>query len=420
MTELWTRDGDKLRLALHPGQMRAWLSERRFTFMLAGTQGGKTSFLPLWLLREIEQRGPGDYLAVTSTFPMLNLKLLPTFLDIFKYTMRLGEYKAGAGVFEYRRHRTRIIFGSAAHPESLESATAKAAILDECGQDQFKLQSWEAIQRRLSLYEGRVMAGTTLYNLGWMKQQIYDAWLAGDTDIAVIQFPSIENPAFPLMEFERARLKFAQWKFRMFYQGLYDHPPGLIYLDYGDSYREDGGHLVHPFAVPAEWPRYVGIDPGAVNTATVWLAHHPATNVYYVYHESLTGGKTTAEHAGDAQKLASGVNMQRWFLGATGEKQQRMDWRAEGIPTSAPPVSDVEAQIDRVTELLKTRRLFVFDSCQGLRDEFGMYSREVDDSGQVSEKIKDKSDYHQLDALRYVVGGIMSTAERYRWTRRVE
>ena len=32
-------DGD-LRLNFHPGQGRAWMSPKRFIFMLAGTQGG--------------------------------------------------------------------------------------------------------------------------------------------------------------------------------------------------------------------------------------------------------------------------------------------------------------------------------------------------------------------------------------------
>jgi len=33
----------KLDLNFHEGQARAWLSRRRFVFMLAGTQGGKTA-----------------------------------------------------------------------------------------------------------------------------------------------------------------------------------------------------------------------------------------------------------------------------------------------------------------------------------------------------------------------------------------
>ena len=62
-------DGHTLALTFHKGQWGAWDSGKRFILLLAGTQGGKTTFGPLWLWREIQQRGPGDYLVVTPTYP---------------------------------------------------------------------------------------------------------------------------------------------------------------------------------------------------------------------------------------------------------------------------------------------------------------------------------------------------------------
>ena len=121
-----------------------------------------------------------------------------------------------------------MVFGSAVNPESLESATAKAAWIDECGQDDFRLESWEAIQRRLSLHEGRVFGGTTPYNLGWLKQIVYDRWRAGEADFDVIQFRSIDNPAFPISEYERAKRTLPTWKFRTVYDGQFDRPAGLM------------------------------------------------------------------------------------------------------------------------------------------------------------------------------------------------
>jgi hypothetical protein len=407
--QLWeVRDG-QMRLHLHPGQQRAWCSRRRFVAMLAGTQGGKTSFGPHWLLREIQDQGPGDYLAVTATFPLLKLKMLPEFLNVFQHTLRLGEWHASERVFLFHDGRTRVIFGSAVNPESLESATAKAAWLDECGQDQFRLESWEAVLRRLSLHQGRVLMGTTIYNLGWLRQEVYSRWLAGDPDYEVVQFESIVNPAFPRAEYERARRTLPAWKFAMMYRGLFDRPAGLIYADFVDTYREEGGHKVRAFDLPPQWPRYVGIDFGAVHTALIWLAQDPQADIYYVYHESLSGGKTTAEHAAEALAKAAGVNVLTWHGGAKAEVQQRLDWQAAGVPVQGPSLDDVEAGIDRVIAMFKHKRLFVFDSCRGLLDELGTYSREVDESGQALEKIRDRECYHRLDALRYVVQGLQSS-----------
>jgi hypothetical protein len=43
-SHLWRIEDGKARLAMHRGQAKAWKSERRFVFVIAGTQGGKTSF----------------------------------------------------------------------------------------------------------------------------------------------------------------------------------------------------------------------------------------------------------------------------------------------------------------------------------------------------------------------------------------
>lgn len=417
-TRLTEVENGRLNLTLHAGQAKAWRSERRFTFVVAGTQGGKTSFGPHWLFREMQRKGPGDYLCVTSTFPLLKLKMLPEFLWLFQHTLRLGRWNASDRIFEVSDagkkmlrypadSYTRVIFGSATHPESLESATAKAAWLDECGQDQFRLDSWYAVLRRLALNRGRVLGTTTPYNLGWLKQEIYDRWRNGDPDIAMIQFKSLQNPAFPREEYDDAKRRLPNWKFRMFYDGEFGKPAGLIYGDFDDRYREDGGNKVHPFDLPRHWPRYAGVDFGAVNTATVFLAHDPEADVYYLYHDSLEGGKTSREHAEAALNVARGTNMVSWFGGAKSESQPRMDWGEAGVPLLGPPIADVEAGIDRVISLFKTQRLYVFDSCKGTLDELGTYSRETDDQGEPLEKIKDKATFHRLDALRYVVQGIV-------------
>src|SRR3989304_6597694 len=75
--ELWELDSKGVgTLRPHPGQAHAWFSTKRWIIMLAGTQGGKTSFGPHWLNREIKTKGPGDYLAATATFPLLENKII--------------------------------------------------------------------------------------------------------------------------------------------------------------------------------------------------------------------------------------------------------------------------------------------------------------------------------------------------------
>lgn len=381
-----------------------------------------TSFGPWWLWREIMRVGSGDYLAVTSSFDLFKLKMLPEMRNVFEHLLGLGRYWAGDGVLEIRDPESgkfwaqraddpmwaRVILRSAQAGGGLESSSAGGAWLDECGQDAFTLDTWEAVLRRLSLSRGRVLATTTPYNLGWMKQNIVDQQHR-DTDIDVINFPSIYNPAFSKDEFADRERKMTKPKFDMFYRGLFTRPLGMVYADYVDELRDAGGHVVEPFEIPATWPRYVGVDPGAVNTAMVWLAHDVTANVYYLYRESLEGGKSTAGHAQGAQALATAGNERvvLWYVGQKAEVQVRLDWQAAGIwNVREPSVHDVEAGIDRVTTLLKERRLYVFETCRGVRDEIGRYVRVVDEQGEATEKIAHKDTFHRLDAVRYAAVGV--------------
>lgn len=412
----------------HEPQLQALNSMARIVAMIAGSQGGKTSFGPWWLYLEIKRlmglrRGGGDYIAATSSYDLFKLKMLPELRNVFEHVLKIGRYWSGDKIIELMNPETgkfeaeraddpmwgRIILRSASSGSGLESNTAKAAWEDEAGQDEFTVESDEAIDRRLTLNEGRKLITTTLYNLGWVKQQIVDK-ADSDPDIELIQFASTRNPLFPVAEFERQRERLPQWKFLMFFEGRISRPPGMIYNDFVDEMRENGGHKIKPFDLPIEWPRFVGIDPGANNTAIVWLAHDPLEHVYYLYRESLQGDKSSKEHAQEARDLAlkHRERVISWHLGQKSEKQQRLDWQDAGVSnTQEPPIHDVESGIDKVIQLLREFRLYFFDTCSGTLSQMGSYSRKLDAAGDVTEVIKDKQKYHYLDALRYVAVGVI-------------
>jgi hypothetical protein len=413
---LWTvNDEGKIELSLHRGQARAWRSDRRFVFVIAGTQGGKTSFGPWWLWREIQRCGEGDYIAATATYKLFTRKMLPELTNVFCHTLNIARYWAGDALFELKDPETgkfraehsydpmwgRVMLGAGSSPGGLEAATAKAAWLDECGQDEFALEAWEAVQRRLSLAQGRVLGTTTPYNLGWLKSEVYDPWAEGDPDIDVISFPSIWNPAFPMAEFERVEKRMQEWRFGMFYRGQFTRPAGLIYNCWDDAM------LIDPFPIPDEWERAVGVDFGGANNAILWAANDPQTDRWIVYDEWLGGGLTSEEYGEKARsKLPDGAEYYSWG-GAKSEDQARRDWALGEFVISEPPISDIEQGIDRGIQLIKDNRLRVFRSCRGLRDEFGSYRRKMDDSGTALEDIENKRRFHRLDAYRYMACGIV-------------
>ncbi len=428
---LWTATATpekvQYRTRMHAGQGKAWRSDARFVVVLAGTQSGKTSWGPLWLKREIDRTGAGDYLAVTASYDLFKLKMLPALRETFEHVYQIGRYWSGDRIIELRdpvthrfwaRHADdpmwgRIILRSAESGAGLESNTAQAAWLDEAGQDGFDLSTWEAVLRRLSLSEGRVLLTTTIYNMGWLKQTLYDK-RESDPSIEVIQFDSIANPAFPRQEWERAKATLPSWKFNMFYRGRYERPAGLIY----DSFDE-ARHVCPRVAIPDEWPRYLGLDFGGVNTAALFLAEelpklpdgawdteHP-TGRFILYREYLTGGRTGKEHA--EQLLRGEPQTPTCVGGSHSEGQWRREFRAGGLPVREPDVKEVEIGISRVYGMFKQGRLIIFDDLTGLLDELRSYSRTLDASGEPTEAIEDKATYHRIDSLRYVVGWLMRT-----------
>lgn len=405
---IYSIDGDTLSLNFHRGQWKAYDSQARFVCILAGTQGGKTTFGPLWLLREMKTKGAGDYLVVSPTFPLLDKKTLPVFLKLFKTELSYGDYNRSRKVFtlspygeqqlygEEQAEPTQIFFGYATDPDSLESATAKAAWLDECGQKKFKLSSFEAILRRLSIHMGRVLMTTTPYYIGWIKRMFWDAWVnKTDPDIEVIRFRSIDNPTFPKEEYERARRTMQKWKFDMFYNAKFTKGAGMIY----DCFSDDE-NIIEPFPIPDEWPIFAGVDFGGVNTSCVKIAQDPATKKLYLFSEYLKGGLTAKQHAvnltqAHAPKYAAG--------GAKSEGQWRQEFGQGGLPIHEPKVWEVEVGINRVYGAIQSRQLIIFNTMIHLIDEVGSYSRELDDEGYPTEKIENKNAYHHLDALRYIM-----------------
>lgn len=403
----------KLRLHFHDGQWRAWNSERRFVTVLAGTQSGKTSFGPHWLNREIKTRGPGDYMVVTPTYPLLELKALPEFRRLFEDWLALGTYTSHP-VRQFRfsqrgqqrtfgdhgiDYRTNVFFGYAADPDSLESATAKAVWADEAGQKRFKLGSWQAILRRLSLHRGRALITTTPYALNWLKTELHDRWKAGDPDIDVIRFESIANPRFDREEFEDAKRRLPKWKFDLFYRAIFTRPAGVIY----DAFDEEVCKSPR-IPLPDHWQRYVGLDFGGLNTAAVFFAEEPMTGNYYLYRTYKAGGRTAAGHV---DELLSGEPMIPLAVGGSPSEQQwRDEFKAAGLPVRAPDISDVELGIDRVYGMHKANRIYVFEDLDDYLEEKLTYARELDESDQPTEKIEDKETFHLMDAERYIMGWI--------------
>jgi len=390
--ETFERDGNCVfRWNLHRGQREVLAARERYILALAGNQSGKTVIGPPWLLLQMKEFGPGEYIAASANYDLLRMKMLPELRKVFG-RMPGWAYNKSERVWSDGDYSILIRSGEA--PGGLESCTAKAAWLDEWGQPQIDITTWEAVQRRLGVHQGRALFTTTPYALNWLKTAVYDRAKGGDPLYRLISFRSLDNPSFPREEWDRAEREMPDWRFRMMYCGEFTKPAGVIYLDFNESQ-----HVVEPFSIPHDWLVYVGVDFGLVHTAIVWFAVDPQSGMVYAYREYLGGGMTGTEHARRCLEYNEPVVC--WTGGAPSEDAQRLEWADGGVQIARPPISDLEAGISHVVGLIRTDRLRIFENLYGLRSELTSYSRELDAAGEPTARIANKETFHRLDAVRY-------------------
>lgn len=295
---------------------------------------------------------------------------------------------------------------------------AGGILVENCGQDKFTLSAYKAIRRRLAIERGKMLLTTTLYNLGWLTNNILDPILrSGETrvtnigdsevdytvsdkmDSAAIQFDSIINPRFPHDEFEEQRKLLSQDEFEMFFRGRKSGRKFLIYNSF--DYAK---HTCDRFDIPDEWPRYVGIDFGGTHMAVIFFAEKPDTRQLYAYREYFSGDKSIFSHVSD---ITSGErHIERAVGGAQSEAQWRTEFGAHGMYVEEPPIKDVDLGIQRVYSQFKQDNVIIFNDLSEFLDEIGRYRRKRDSSGQVLDDIENKETFHILDAVRYIVGTI--------------
>jgi len=402
----------RLTVSLHQGQQRAQDSTKKVVLVIAGTGGGKTAYAPLWALTERARIASSLKITTSSGIVVAPYKILrrttmPAFLRLFQHKLRLGEWESRAdGIWRFY-DGGYVYFCSADTPESIEGAHVHWAVLDEMGQRQFPEESFRAAERRVRFFQGRILGVTTPYVLGWLKE-LADASSRPPSDptarpdVEVITFPSISNPKFPQVEFDRARATLPPWMFRMFYQGEWDRPSGLVY-----GTTLDDRHWIPITALPDQWPHwpvYAGVDFGYnAPHAMVYATRDPATDVLYVFDEYYQTERTNAQHA----RLAPHREHVRMAYGDPAAPEAIAEFVNEHWRMTAAPSHHVVDGLKEVFERLATDRLFfVRGQVPELAKELDSYVWDADRADGVI-KVHD----HGPDALRYLCWGLRSAGK---------
>lgn len=375
-------------IRLHRYQSMALQLQNRFVALIAGTGGGKTYAGPMWLYREIDKHPKDNFWVVAPTYRMLSRATVPTLVEIFRGTTYQGELLLSQG--QYRLPTGGMIWlGSADRPEGLEGGQARAAWLDEAGQ--MKRHVWIVMQARLGMLQGRVFITTTPYAVNWLYSDFYKLWVDGDPDYGVVQFPSTENPYYPVAEFERAQRSMSPELFEMRYCGQFRKMEGLIYPGW------NADNICDPFDIPEDWRRLGGVDHGYNNPNVILKAAMSPDDVIYIYEEHYERNRLLSHHA---ENMKDGL---RYVADPSG-KREIVEYRYKGIDV-IPGNNDVGLGINAMNERINTNRLKAFKGCcPNFCEEIEMYAWE--EPTERSQERRDKPmkvDDHAMDAGRYMV-----------------
>lgn len=416
--------------------------------MIAGTKGGKTSYGPWWLWDQIKRKGGGDYMAVTASYDLFHLKMLPAMIQAFVEILGVGKYWSQKRVIELCEPETgrfyaekaddlmwgRIVLRSAEAKGGLESGDYKAIWADEAGQvDKFTLAAWRAIYyRRAALYDAPILLTTTLYDLGWIDSEII-AKVKKDTDritemftqeetdaqatlnlsenlsIALIQFDSIINPLYPMKYFQAAADELPDEEFQAFHRGMRGTMRSLVY-DPFDPVRD----VIKPFQIPGFWDRWWGLDFGGAHLAATMYAEDPNSaekredRTLYCFANYLEGRMDIQEHVEKLRSLDD-QSPKRVYGGAWSEIQWRREFRANGLPISRPTTNDFDIGINRVYAQHKRQRIIYFEGLPIIERKL-KYRRKVDKQGEILDEIENKRMFHLIDSERYVIASIRKLA----------
>ena len=384
----------------HTHQKLALDSLARFILALAGVQGGKTTLGVIWLLREIykayEEGKRGDWLIAAPTVKILQQSTLPKFKQFFPPDW--GTWKEQKSCFELA-WGDNIYVRSTEEPDYLEGMTIRGAWLDEAGK--MKHQAWINIQARLAINRGRAIFTTTPYAVNWVNSDLLKNTSKingvdqgkGDPDIEVFAWESIENPAFPKEEYERARRTMSTALFERRYKGKFTALEGLVYPDFNEDL------IVEPFQIPDHWKKFGGMDFGLTNpTAILCLAEDPETHIFYVYREfyrSDTSLTLIAEFIQSEDLKYVLADPQSAMVISELQK-------FHGVKEIKPADNEISLGIERIGSLLRSQRLRFF---RGRTDktieEIEQYHYPPTDGDKpVTDKPVAKNN-HAMDALRY-------------------
>ena len=212
-----------------------------------------------------------------------------------------------------------------------------------------------------------------------------------DKDFKSFHFSTFDNPHIPAEEIEKLRTQLTDTRFSQEYLAEFKKTEGLVYKDFKRE-LDIVSALPESFKVVI-----VGLDFGYKNPAAILKIGIDSDNTYWITEEWYKTGQTN-EQLGEIVLKMHPVSC----YPDCAEPDRIEALRKMGV--NCREVSkDVEAGIDKLTELFKQRRIKIHQSCSNLIWELETYSYPDRKPMQNEKETPIKENDHAVDALRYAI-----------------
>jgi PBSX family phage terminase large subunit len=386
-------------------QEQAFWSEKKIILVASGIQWGKTTVGGLkmkWWMHH-HTRPTDNFIVTAPTYKIMQQATLPGFLHLMR---GYGKYHKADGVFEMHGGGNCWL-RTATDPDSIVGITNVRGVWgDEAGK--YPLYFWENMQARASIKKCQIILTTSPYSINWVFKELIRPTRKGlRDDVELIQARSDENPYFPADEYQRKKETMDPRRFNMIYGGQFDRMEGLVY----DCFRED--RHVMPACELLPGTKYVaGIDWGYTNPfALVVIACEP-NGRYYIVDEHYETHLTAKDMVDVVRRKKKLWNIERLYCDPSSPANIEEFNRAK--LSAIPADNDIRKGVDRVYELFRQDRLFIFDgAARNLVDELENYhypeDPDINPNRDVKELVPVAQYNHAADALRYVVTALFHT-----------
>jgi PBSX family phage terminase large subunit len=391
-------------IALHKFQEKAFLSEKQIVINAAGIQSGKTTVGGIFINHRATQINPKHNLIIAApTYKILSQATLPRFLE---YSQGMGKYHKGDSVFKYF-HGPTVYIRSLTDPNAMEGITDVEGVwLDEGGL--ISRYAWENVMGRAAFKEAKVIVTTTPYSLNWLYQ-LWKDWKAGIADdVDFFSYRSIDNPYFPIKEYNKQKRKLDPVRFAMKYDGQFGKMEGLVYPDV---------KFIKEIALPAGTRFFGGVDWGYTDPFALTIRAVTPDGIHYRVGEYYKSKQDIDDliQVCKARKKLWNIEV---FICDPSQPAYIRKFNSAGLRAIKANNNIIDG-IDDHRTLMRTQRFFVFeDQNPHGRDEYESYHYPEPQDLKIDQDSKEQlpvdKNNHGCDGDRYVSVYLKTAAVRRR------